>query len=476
MVQGVLIENGVIQNLNPATGELIEPTVSETSPEQLQAIISKANTAQVGWSQKTLDERVAAIREGLIAIEPLADKLAATITEEMGKVTAEAKAEVSNALALKGEWLDSVKEANKDVHLGGGEEGKAESVIIRDPLGVVAVISPWNFPAGEIPFLALPALVAGNAVIVKPSEVTPLTGEMYCSALASALPDGVLQIVQGDGKVGEQLVVSDDIHMVAMTGSTATGKRIMEACSRKLKRLVLELGGKDPMIVFKDADLDKAANDAVAKSLSNCGQVCCAVERLYVDESIQQEFEQKVVDIAKNWKVGNPNDAQTSVGPMVSQVQRDNVSKQVEASIKEGAKVLYQSEYPNEANSNYYPVTVLSSLRQGMSIQTLETFGPVIALSTFDGTEESAVTLANDTDYGLASYVYTTDLKKGARVARKIRSGQVGINCDSLAEAQPGCPWVGHKHSGFGSHSGADGFRSFSVPKSLVFTTNAPKN
>ena len=144
MVQGVLIENGVIQNLNPATGELIEPTVSETSPEQLQAIISKANAAQVGWSNKTLDERVAAIREGLIAIEPLADKLAVCITQEMGKITAEAKAEVSNALALKGEWLDSVKEANKDVHLGGGEEGKAESVIIRDPLGVVAVISPWN--------------------------------------------------------------------------------------------------------------------------------------------------------------------------------------------------------------------------------------------------------------------------------------------------------------------------------------------
>lgn len=144
MVQGVLIENGVIQNLNPATGELIEPTVSETSPEQLQAVISKANAAQVGWSNKTLDERVAAIREGLIAIEPLADKLAATITQEMGKITAEAKAEVSAALSLKGEWLDSVKEANEDVHLGGGEEGKAESVIIRDPLGVVAVISPWN--------------------------------------------------------------------------------------------------------------------------------------------------------------------------------------------------------------------------------------------------------------------------------------------------------------------------------------------
>jgi len=144
MVQGVLIKNGVIQNLNPATGELVQPTVSETSPEQLQAIISKANAAQIGWSNKTLDERVAAIREGLLAIEPIADKLSATITQEMGKITEEAKAEVSAALSLKGEWLDSVKEANEDVHLGGGEEGKAESVIIRDPLGVVAVISPWN--------------------------------------------------------------------------------------------------------------------------------------------------------------------------------------------------------------------------------------------------------------------------------------------------------------------------------------------
>ena len=195
---------------------------------------------------------------------------------------------------------------------------------------------------------------------------------------------------------------------------------------------------------------------------------------MYVDESIQQEFEQKVVDIAKTFKVGNPSDAETKVGPMVSDVQRENVSKQVEASVKQGAKVLYQSECPKEAN--FYPVTVLSSLKQDMPIQTHETFGPVVALSTFDGEEESAVTLANDTEYGLASYVYTTDLKKGNRVARKIRSGQVGINCYSLLEAQPGCPWIGHKHSGFGSHSGMEGWRSFSVPKSLVFNTNAPKN
>ena len=475
MVQGVLIEDGVIQNINPATGELIEPSVSVTSPEQLGDIISLANESQPSWGDKSLSERIEAIRQGLLAVEPIADELASVITQEMGKISAEANLEVSNAIALKGSWLDMVKEANEDVHLGGGEEGKAESVIIRDPLGVVAVISPWNFPAGEIPFLAIPALAAGNAVIVKPSEVTPLSGELFCRALASSLPEGVLQVVQGDGKIGEQLVSSDDIHMVAMTGSTATGKKIMNVCSRKLKRLVLELGGKDPMIVFKDADLEKAAEDAVANSLFNCGQVCCAVERVYVDESILTEFEAKVLDIAKKWKVGNPTDTDTTIGPLASQLQRDNVSKQVEEAVKEGAKVLYQSACPDDGQGFFYPVTVLSSLQQDMPIQSLETFGPVVAMSTFDGTEEAAIEMANFSEFGLASYVYTTDLTKGSRVARKIRSGQVGINCYSILAAQPACPWQGHKQSGFGSHSGMDGFRSFSVPKSLVYTTNAPK-
>mmetsp|Transcript_5770 Transcript_5770/g.9731 ORF Transcript_5770/g.9731 Transcript_5770/m.9731 type:complete len:476 (+) Transcript_5770:46-1473(+) len=475
MVQGVVVENGVIQNINPATGQLIEPAVNVTSPEELENIISAANASQPSWSDKTLSERIEAIRQGLIAVEPIGDELASVITEEMGKVSAEAKLEVSNAIGLKDGWLDMVKEANEDVHLGGGEEGKAESIVVRDPLGVVVVISPWNFPAGEIPFLAIPALAAGNTVIVKPSEVTPRSGELFCRALASSLPEGVLQVVQGDGKTGEQLISSDDIHMVAMTGSTATGKKIMNVCSKKLKRLVLELGGKDPMVVFKDADLDNAANDAVAFSLFNCGQVCCAVERVYVDESIQNEFEQKVLDVAKKYKVGNPTDADTTIGPLASQVQRENISKQVEAAVKEGAKVLYQSDCPDDRHANFYPVTVLSSLKQVMPIQNLETFGPVVAMSTFDGTEEAAIEMANSSEFGLASYVYTTDLTKGSRVARKIRSGQVGINCYSILEAQPACPWIGHKQSGFGSHSGMDGFRSFSVPKSIVFTTNAPK-
>lgn len=469
MGQGVQIIDGVIQNTSPTTGELIDPPVSATTSTELADVISKANAAQNAWSDTPLAERIALLRKGLAAVEPITEELAETITLEMGKISAEAKAEVEAAIALKGAWLDMVKEANEDVKLGDGE---AESVIVRDALGVVVVISPWNFPAGEIPFLAVPALAAGNAVIVKPSEVTPLTGALYCSALASALPEGVLQVVQGDGQVGEQLVSSEDVHMIAMTGSSATGKRIMEKGAKNLKRLVLELGGKDPLIVFADADLDKAANDAVANSLFNAGQVCCAVERIYVDRAVQTQFEQKVVDIAKQQKVGIPTEEGVTMGPMVSQAQLENVKKQVDDSVKEGANVLYKSECPD--NGNFYPVTVLSNLKQNMLIQTAETFGPVVAMSSFDGSEEEATKLANDTEYGLASYVYTSDLDKGARVARKIRSGQVGINCYSLVAAQPKCPWVGHKSSGFGAHSGMDGFRSFSVPKSLVFTTNAP--
>ena len=461
MVQGVLIKNGIIQNINPATGEIIQPYVAVTTPSALAEVIRKANDTQETWGEVPLSERISLLRKAVANMENSFDQLCETITVEMGKVTAEAKSEVNDALALKDEWLDLIEEANQDVHLGGDKDGEPESVVVRDPFGVVAVLSPWNFPVGEIPLLVLPALAAGNTVIVKPSEVSPLCGDLVCQALSGALPDGVLQVVQGDGNVGEQLVTSDGVHMVAMTGSSATGKKIMEGCAKKLKRLVLELGGKDPMIVFADADLEKAANDAVQNSLFNAGQVCCSVERVYVEESVKPLFEEKVVELAKSWKVGNPIDDSIKMGPMVSKTQMMIVKEQVAKAVSSGAKMLYESEVP-QGGGNFYPVTVLSDLSQEMSIQRNETFGPVVSIAAFDGSEKEAIRLSNDTEYGLASYVYTCDLNKGARVARKIRSGQVGINCYSLTCAQSKCPWIGHKGSGMGSHSGMDGFRSFS--------------
>lgn len=294
--------------------------------------------------------------------------------------------------------------------------------------------------------------MAGNAVIVKPSEHTPLTGAMYCKALASALPEGVLQVVQGHGTIGEQLVSSDEVHMVAMTGSSSTGKSIMKNCATNLKRLVLELGGKDPMIVFADADLDIAAKDAVTNSLWNAGQVCCSIERIYVEKSVQVEFERKVVEIARMHKVGMPTADGVTVGPLASRRQLEHVKRQVQESMKDGASMLYESEIPTRTTpmtamndeicgGYFYPVTVLGNLHQRMSIQEVETFGPIIAISTFDGSEEDAIALANDTEYGLTACVYTVDLEKASRVARRIRAGQVGINCYSVDEAHLKCPW-----------------------------------
>lgn len=473
MVQGVQIKDGQIQNINPATGELIEPYVTVTSSSELINVIQKANDAQVAWGDVPLSERIASLRKAIGNLAEYSDELRETITKEMGKVTSEAKSEVEAAVALKDEWLDLIQEANQDVFLGSGKEGEPESIIVRDPFGVVVVLSPWNFPVGEIPLLVLPALAAGNTVIVKPSEVTPLCGALVCKAMAEMLPDGVLQVVQGDGGVGQQLVTSADVHMVAMTGSSATGKKIVKNCAKDLKRVVLELGGKDPMIVFADADLDKAANDAVTNSLFNAGQVCCSVERVYVDESVKSLFEEKVVELARVWKVGNPTDESVKMGPMVSTTQVSIVKEQVVKAVESGAKMLYVSEVPKDEEGNFYPVTVLSDLTQDMTIQKNETFGPVVSIAGFDGSEEEAVRLSNDTEYGLASYVYTGDLQKAARVGRKIRAGQVGINCYSLVCAQSKCPWVGHKGSGMGSHSGMDGFRSFSGKHLL---TSLPPN
>ena len=322
----------------------------------------------------------------------------------------------------------------------------------------------------------LPALGSGNAVVVKPSEVTPETGALTVQTLSAVLPEGVLQLVQGDGTVGACLVQHPAVTMIAMTGSSATGKRILETAAPQMKRLVLELGGKDPMIVFSDClDVQKAAADAVAYSLSNSGQVCCSIERIYVADSIYDDFCSAAEEEARSFTVGNGMDPNVTVGPLVSKLQCDIVQEHVADAIRKGATLLYTSVIPDGETGWYYPVTVLADVQEGMKIYHEETFGPVVCVSKFDDSESAAVQLANDTEYGLASSVYTADLKKAARVAGQIDAGQVGINCYALEKMNVACPWVGHKASGYGYHSGKEGFHNFSIPKTLVYSGPAPK-
>lgn len=459
MVQGVVVENGLLHNVNPATGEVFAKVPTST-PADVTEAVRRATVAQADWALLSAGERAEYIKKALVILGTRKEEAVEMMVKEMGKIREEASDELDGAIS-KDLFIELIVEANKDIV-------KENGLIVRDPIGVVAVISPWNFPADEILLLSIPALIAGNAVIVKPSEVTPLTGQIVVECLQAALPSGVVNLLHGDGVVGKALVESD-VQMVAMTGSSATGKKIMAGCAKDLKRIVLELGGKDPMIVFADADLEQAAIDCVDFSLYNCGQVCCSVERVYIAESVKPQFEKLVKKAAEAYVAGEGNQPSSKIGPLVSAMQRDNVDNQVQSALKNGATKLYQGQYPVGSKGYFYPATVLSDVGQSLEITRNETFGPVVAISSFDGTEKSAVALANDTEYGLAAYVYTRDLEKARRVGKGIKAGQIGINNWSMMKAPTACPWVGHKGSGHGFHSGTDGWRQFSVPKSLIF-------
>ena len=467
MVQGVRIdpEDNCIININPATGEIISRVLC-TPLDAIPLIVRGAKEALPVWQGYKLSDRIQMLKQGLETLRKQKESVAKMIVQEMGKPLAEAEEEVDFA-TQKDDYFRVMLET-----LQPQKQGES-CVVIRQALGVVAVLSPWNFPADEILLLTLPALASGNTVILKPSEVSPETGRMVAEALQQHLPPGVLQMVQGDGLVGSNLVQHVGINMVAMTGSSSTGKKILQSAASSLKRCVLELGGKDPMIVFDDANIDDAAEDAVTYSLSNTGQVCCSIERIYVAEKIADEFAKKVVECAKSHVVGNGMDEGVTVGPLVSLTQKEIVQSQVDDAVQKGAKILYQSSVPEmpsaETSSRYYPVTVLQGLTPSMKMYYEETFGPIVALTNFDGSEAEAVKLANDSEYGLASAVYTVDLEKASRVANSIEAGQVGINCYSLENMDAGCPWVGHKNSGYGYHSGYQGFLQFSLPKTLVY-------
>mmetsp|Transcript_19182 Transcript_19182/g.40377 ORF Transcript_19182/g.40377 Transcript_19182/m.40377 type:complete len:466 (+) Transcript_19182:389-1786(+) len=463
MVQGVVIDSdNCLVNTNPATGEIIS-RVKCTTPGELEGLIDTAKVSQREWRTTSVEDRVNLLKTCMDELAAISDPMIELIVKEMGKPIGEAKEEVDYAVVVQEEYFDILLESLTPKTYG-------KSTVVRHPYGVVAIMSPWNFPLGEIMLLALPSLASGNTVIVKPSEVVPETGALMVRTLQKVLPPGVIQLAQGSGSVGAALVAHPGIDLVAMTGSSATGKKILESAAPLLKRVILEMGGKDPMIVCADADLEKAAKDAVFYSLSNTGQVCCSIERIYVADSVYDEFQELSKAAAKTYKVGNGMDADNQVGPMVSMIQKDHVHDQVEDALAKGAKLLHQSEIPGSENSGgqFYPVTVLADVNENMKLFTKETFGPVVAIAKFDGTEKEAVRLANDTEYGLGSSVYTEDTEKANRIAALIDAGQVGINCYPLEFMGIQCPWVGHKQSGFGFHSGVDGCLQFSIPKTIV--------
>ena len=442
------IATETLESLNPATGEVVGD-VPITPVEDIPEIVSRARAAQSEWKAIGLEGRVELLRPIAERLADESKRIGNLITSEMGKSTREAQGEASYGASQFTPELESAFEAFQPEEIF---DDSTHSVLYRDPLGVSAAITPWNFPMLMPQQCILPSLVAGNTVVFKPSEETPLVGQAYADILNEFLPDDVLQVVHGADEQGKTLVASD-IDLVVFTGSRAVGSKILTACGPDLKRVVLELGGKDALIVLEDADIDAAASYAVQNSFRNSGQVCVSTERIYVEDGVADDFENLVVEKTKMWKQGNPTDESVKIGPMVSSEQRDIVLAQLEQALKDGAVL----RCGGGTNDNYIEPTVLTGCSHDMQIMHDETFGPVCCIQRFKGDAE-AIALANETPYGLGGAVYG-ETQHAMNVARQLTPGMIGVN--KACGGAEGTPWVGACQSGYGYHSGRDGHRQF---------------
>jgi len=445
-----------LRSINPATGEVVGE-VPLTAPEHVQDVVDRARRAQTSWAALGLDGRAAVLKRAAAFLQERADAHAELITREMGKPLKESRAEAGSLGAGLAREVDEMVEAlAPEIH----DDGPVRSTVHHDPLGVVGAITPWNFPMSMPGWMVLPALAAGNTVVLKPSEETPLCGQAYADALNEVLPNDVLQVVHGADEQGKALVNSN-VDMIAFTGSREVGKHILREAAGTLKRVVLELGGKDPMIVLDDADLEKAARFAAFNSFRNCGQVCVSTERIFVLDSVADDFEAALTKLASAMTVGDGLQG-ADVGPMVNEQQRDHVLAQLEAAVDAGATVLAGG---GGHHDNFVTPTVLSGVTEEMDIGRVETFGPVACVTRVASVDE-AVDRANDTHFGLGAVVFGGDETRAESVARRLTAGMIGVN--RSAGGVPGTPWVGARESGFGFHKSRDGHRQFTQARVLT--------
>jgi acyl-CoA reductase-like NAD-dependent aldehyde dehydrogenase len=447
-----------LQSIDPATGNVVGE-VAITPVNEITAMIQRARAAQRSWAKRSLTQRAEAIAPAKQALLERSNELGSLITHEMGKPMKDAIGEVKGYAGGLDDTLKEISEALQPETL---EDGNTKSILYREPLGVCAAITPWNFPLG-MPFEAIiPALMAGNAVILKPSEETPLIAQELVNILNENLPADILQIVHGADEQGKALVAAEGIDLIAFTGSREAGKHILAAASKTLKRVILELGGKDPMIVLDDADIEAAAKFAVRNSFRNSGQVCVSTERIYVDSKIASQFEKRVAELASALKIGPGTQEGFDLGPMVNHRQKQWVLKQVDKAKRQGATVVLDGAGHSLTNDNFVKPTVLANVTHDMDIMRDETFGPVACIARFNSIDE-AIDLANDTPYGLGACVFGRNEQRAADVARQLEAGMIGVN--KSCGGASGSPWVGAKQSGYGWHSGKEGHRQFTQPR-----------
>lgn len=440
-------------SIDPATDQPVGE-IPVTPVDQIPQLVRDARMAHRSWSAMTLEQRAAIIKSAVPRLTEEAGRIGELLTREMGKPKAQGVGEASYCAKGIADEVDSIVEALRPETL---EDDRLVTTLRFDPFGVVAAITPWNFPLLMVFQSVIPALMAGNTVLLKPSEETPLVAREWVGVLNEFLPPNVLQLVIGDERQGKALVEAP-IDLVVFTGSREAGKHILREASGGLKRVILELGGKDPMIVLGDADIDAAAAFAARNSFRNTGQVCVSTERIYVDESVAEDFTRKLAERAADMKIGAGLDAGVDIGPLINRGQKQHVVDQVAAAVRDGAKVILGCHGPEDAgDGNFMPLTVLADVDHTMDIMREETFGPVACVMTVRSDDE-AVRLANDTRFGLAACVWG-DPEHAEEVAEKLTAGMIGVN--QGCGGADGSPWVGAMESGYGWHGGRYGHRQF---------------
>ncbi len=448
---------------NPSTGDLLAE-LPDMGVEETRAAIDKAHAAQAAWAALTARERSDTLWRWHQLIVTHTDDLAAILTAEMGKPLAEAKSEVSHAAAYL-QWY--AEEANRIY----GETISAPStdrrmMVIKQPIGVVGTITPWNFPASMVARKISPALAAGCTIVLKPAEQTPLVaGAMFALAAEAGFPDGVVNLIYAceGAAVGRELCSNPKVRKISFTGSTEIGRLLMRQCSDQIKKVSLELGGNAPFIVFDDADVDAAVDGAIQAKFRNAGQTCVSANRLYVQSGVHDEFVDKFVERVRQLSVGDGFDQGVAIGPLIDKRALAKIESHIADAMAKGGAIRCGGNRIG-SNGTFFQPTVLTAISSEMKVAQEETFGPLAPIIRFEDAEQ-VVRAANDTIYGLAAYFYASNLKRVWRVAEALEYGMVGINTGRMSSEA--APFGGMKQSGIGREGSRHGLEDYLEMKYL---------